>query len=376
MRRKSFTFPVSTLVGSNLSNILAIFRNHRPEPRYYPKMLLTLLVASIFELFNAWERVRWGNRIRAHRMEKPPVFIIGFWRSGTTLLHNMLCQDPEASFTTTLQTVFPHMVLSQRSWLRPLINLMLPALRPFDNVRMDMDFPQEEEYGMVNVQHTSLYNFFQFPGDFDDIVAHEITPEGSIRQQTSSWSKQYRLLITKAGINTGGKRYIGKNPCNLARIKLLKQLFPDARFIFIYRDPYRVVESLYRFYLAILPGVQLQETPGEISREKFVKLYVTMMQQYQADKSLLSDHDLIEIKMEDFLKDKLGHLADIYNTLRMDSFETASPYMEKYLLENAGYSRESYDIHPDTYTLVNRYAADIVRKLGYEIKTVPHLSGS
>jgi len=54
---------------------------------------------------------------------------------------------------------------------------MLPALRPFDNVRMDMDFPQEEEYGLVNIQPCSLYNFFQFPKDFDDIVAHEISPK-------------------------------------------------------------------------------------------------------------------------------------------------------------------------------------------------------
>jgi hypothetical protein len=106
MRRKSFTFPVSTLIGSNLSNIRAIFRNHKPERKYYPKLALTLLVVGFFEVFHLWERLRWDKKIRAFRLEKPPVFIIGFWRSGTTLLHNLMCQDPEASFTTTLHTVF------------------------------------------------------------------------------------------------------------------------------------------------------------------------------------------------------------------------------------------------------------------------------
>jgi hypothetical protein len=371
MRRKSFTFPVSTLAGSNLSNIWAIFRYHKPDLKYYPKVFLSLVVAGIFEILILWERLFWGKRIREYRTEKPPIFIIGFWRSGTTLLHNLLCRDPDASYTTTLQTVFPHIFLSQRWWLKPLINIMLPALRPFDNVRMDMDFPQEEEYGLTNLQPCSLYNFFQFPGDFDDIVAHEVTPEATGRQDLNSWVRQYGQLIAKAGLNTGGKLYIGKNPCNLARIPILKQMFPEARFIFIYRNPYQVVESLYRFYLAIIPGVQLQKDSPEFNREKIVKLYVNMMQRYQADKTMLSPHELIEIRAEDFMQDKICYLSDIYKSLNLEAFNTARIRMEKYLQENAGYSRNSYDIHPDTFKWVNQYASDIVKELGYEIQTVP-----
>jgi hypothetical protein len=369
MRRQSFTFPVSTLIGSNISNIRALFKNHKPAKKFYPKLALTLIVVCIFEVLHAWERMLWGRKIRAYQLKEPPVFIIGFWRSGTTLLHNLLCQDPDASYTTTMQTVFPHMVLSQRLWLRPLINMALPALRPFDNVRMDMDFPQEEEYGMGNVQPCSLYNFFQFPGDFDDIVEHEIASDGSGRQEVNTWMSQYRLLITKACLNTGGKRYISKNPCNLARIQLLQHMFPKARFIFIYRNPYRVVESLYRFYLAIIPGVQLQELAPDFSREKIVKLYVDMMRRYEADKSLLSGEDLLEIRMEDFLQDKLSHLADIYTAFQLGPFDKAKPFIEDYLHENSGYSRESYEIHPDTYRLVNQYASGIVTSLGYPLQT-------
>jgi hypothetical protein len=371
MRRKSFTFPVSTLVGSNISNIAAIFKNHKPDPAYYPKLILTLIAVAVFEILMLWERIRWNKKARNYSMEKPPVFIIGFWRSGTTLLHNLLCQDPAASYTTTMHTVFPHMVLTQRFWLRPLINQLLPALRPFDNVRMDMDFPQEEEYGLVNIQPGSLYNFFQFPGDFDEIVEHELLPEGSRSQKQESWSNQYRLLIAKAAINTGGNRYISKNPCNLARIRLLKELFPESRFIFIYRNPYRVVESLYRFYLAIIPGVQLQELPAGFGREHIVKLYVKMMHRYQADKLLLSPGDLLEIRMEDFLQNKLQYLSEIYKAFQIETFEEAKPLMEAYLHENSGYTRESYEIHPDTFRLVNQYAADIVTRLGYSIQNAP-----
>jgi hypothetical protein len=234
---------------------------------------------------------------------------------------------------------------------------------------MDMDFPQEEEYGMVNIQPASLYNFFQFPGDFNDIVQRETAPGRTDLQHTVTWMKEYQLLMKKAGLNTGGSRYIGKNPCNLGRIKLLKEMFPQAKFIFIFRNPYRVVESLYRFYLSIIPGVQLQRLPPDFSRENVVHLYVRMMERYYADKEILPDQDLVEIKMENFLKDKAGFLAGIYKVFSLGSFDAAWPYMEEYLKENTGYSREAYDIHPDTFTLVNRYAADIVKRLGYPLQT-------
>jgi len=45
--------------------------------------------------------------------------------------------------------------------------------------------------------------------------------------------------------------------------------------------------------------------------------------------------------------------------------------MQEYLLENASYSRESYDIHPDTFTLLNQYASDIIKQLGYPVQTGP-----
>jgi hypothetical protein len=366
MRSKAFSFPVTSLAGSRVSNIISQIKVHDIHPKYYFKLGLTLVVASIFEIFNVWEKLRWGRKIRLQTVETPPVFIIGFWRSGTTLLHNMMCQDPNAAYTTTLQTVFPHITLSQGWWVKGAANLFLPGLRPFDNVRMDMGFPQEEEFGLTNIQPFSLYNFFLFPADFDAIVENELFPDMFTEKQLIQWQRHYRELVAKAMLNTGGTRYISKNPCNLVRLKLLKKMYPGAKFIFIYRNPYQVAESLYRFVLAIFPGVQLQEIPSDFSREKIVQLYATMMRYYLSNKSVIPASDLLEIRMEDFVGDKLGMMKNIYDALDMHTFEESLPAMEQYLRETEGYSRESYEIHPEIYDLVNKYAADIVEELGYK----------
>jgi hypothetical protein len=367
MRRTSFRFPVTTLAGSTLKNIRAIHDDHIVEPKYRNKYLLTNAVAGIFEVFNFAEQLFWQKRIQNHQQASPPIFIIGFWRSGTTLLHNLLCQDPEAAYTTTFQTVFPNIILTQSWWLKPLINIFLPAKRPYDEVGMDVDFPQEEDFGLMNMQPLSIYKFFLFPADFDQIIEQELFTGKQPPQKIAQWKNAYRNMITKALFNTGGNRYIGKNPCHLTRTGLLMEMFPEAKFIFIHRHPYKVVESLYHFILSVFPGVQLQDVPLDFSREKVVRMYRTVVETYLHDREMIAPSNLIELKMDEFLKDIPGQLNKIYDKFGLGDFGRVSPEIEKYLKDNPAPERHPHPPTSDTIQLVNKHLSGIMNNLGYGI---------
>jgi len=366
-RSRPFKFPVSILIGSRPATILKVIKGYRIDFRYYPKFALTLLVSLIFELFNLAERIIFHRKVKSVKQEEPPVFIIGFWRSGTTLLHSLLCQDPRAGYVTTFQGVFPNLVLTQQKWFKAFINSLLPKKRPFDGYAMDMDFPQEEDFAMMSLQAKSLYKMFYFPKDFDDIYAKELYFEKYTEKQRSLWEQKYLTFISKAMLNTGGKRYISKNPCNIFRIKTLVKLFPGAKFIFIYRNPYLVVESLYRFVNEVLPGSELQHREGGIPRDRFASLYKDALQEYTSMKENIHPFNLLEIKYEDFKNQPLEMIRQIYSRFNMPGIEQALPRMESYLGKNHPDAREPYAIEPETYRLVNGYAGETVRKLGYEI---------
>ena len=364
-RRAIFRYPVTSLAGSNPGNIIRLLKSHKPERKYYLKLLLSFLVAAIFTPFNWTERLIWGRRINNFQVDPPPLFIIGFMRSGTTLLHNLLCQDPKAGYTTTFQTVFPHCVLTQKWWLSPLTNLFLPSKRPFDNVSMDMNLPQEEEFALANLQPFSVYNFFLFPQEFDRYIEKDYYTASIPAEDLKRWKKDYRQLVIKSLLGTKGSRYISKNPHNIPRMEILKELFPGAGFIFIYRDPYIVVESLYHFILAIFPGVQLQDVPAGFSREHVARFYAIAMKQYFEYRDMHGSASILEIKSEDFMKDKIGGLRNIYSTFGMDGCEQSMPAFQAYLDKNQSSREETYTIHEETVYFVNHYASAIVRRLGY-----------
>ena len=366
MRSSNFRFQVTTLAGSTIHNINEMLEQYHVEPGYRRKFLLSKAVAGILGPFTLAERLIWQKRTENLKLQTPPVFIIGFWRSGTTLLHNLLCQDPEAAYTTTFQTVFPNLLLTQSWWLKPLVNHFLPTARPYDNVKMDMDFPQEEDFGLMNMQPSTIYKFFLFPADYDNIIESELFTANLDEKRLAQWKKAYRAMIAKAVLSTGGKRYIGKNPCHLTRIALLKEMFPDAKFIFIHRHPGLVIESLYRFILSIFPGVQLQDVPEDFTREKVAILYNRMINSYLTSKDLIPSGDLLEIRMDEFTNDIPGHLKRIYEKFSLGDFSAVEPVIMNYLSRNPYPERITNPSGPEIPHLVQQYAAGIMETLGYK----------
>ena len=108
---------------------------------------------------------------------------------------------------------------------------------------------------------------------------------------------------------------MSKNPCNIFRIKTLTELFPDARFIFIYRNPYTVVESLCRFVNEVLPGSELQHLEGGIPREYFARLYKDSLNEYMVAKESIKPDNLMEIRYEEFKEQPVEILRDIYTAV-------------------------------------------------------------
>jgi hypothetical protein len=362
--RRPFSFLITVSAGGSLFHLLSQLAHHSLDLKYSGRVIGTIIVSFILEPFRWWEAIKWRKKIRKTSISKPPVFIIGFWRSGTTLLHNLLCSAPGTAYITTYQTVFPDL-MGHSWWFKPIIGKFWPTHRPFDDVKMGMDLPQEEEIALANLQYVSFYNFLYYPKDFERFYYKELFFKDLDEKHVKRWKSEYVKLIKKGMINVKGDRFVSKSPSNMARINQILEMFPDARFVFLYRDPYKTVESFYRFFREVLPAVQVQDAGELLSRERLTRVFADMIRQYYIDKERIPAENLVEIKFEDFSQNALDGVRKIYEQFDIPGFENARNYIEDYRIEVSGYKQTRYEITRETIKWVNEHAGDIVDRMDY-----------
>ncbi len=331
MRNKKFNFPVNTLCGSNFSNFKKVTAGHHIDRKsmYYLTGLSTLFFGTVG--FPGKKRTL--RKIVQIRITQPPIFIIGFWRSGTTLLHNLLCCHPQAAYVTTLQGVFPHHLPGSEWWLKPLVSPMLPHKRPVDGVKLDFDLPQEEEIAMGNLQPLSFYHFMYFPADIDRFISRDLLLEGVTRDELEEWKKAYLYLIKTSMLRSGGSVFISKNPPNAFRIPLLLEMFPGAKFINIFREKEETLHSFMRFFTEVIAGIGLQRYDNTAFRKSLERLYNLYFQYYNRDKKLIPPEHLIEMDYQDLLDNKYGVTEMIFDRFAPDRKEEAMKNVEHFLRE-------------------------------------------
>ncbi len=360
-RNKEFHFPVSTLIGSPYANFKEVISG-RDVHGYKSKYHLTKWVSWILDWFRIVEERKYGKFIEQKTIDKPPIFIIGFWRSGTTVLHNLMCENPDLGFVSTFQAVFPNHCLLNQGWLRSAAQLLIPEKRPGDDVKFDFKYPQEEEIALGNMQPLSFYNFYYFPQDTEEFIKRSLLFEGVSESDFERWKKAYLTLIKTALISTDGKQFVSKNPPNTFRIPQLLKMFPDAKFIYIQRDVYETLFSFLRFTAAVRDGIKHQSYDREEQDLAMIRLYKLMREKYETDKLMIPKGQLVEIDFSHFENNMLEEMERIYKELRLAGIDNALPLMKTYLHDIGEYNRSQHNFDKTFLQLVDNELGELVKK--------------
>lgn len=178
------------------------------------------------------------------------IFIQGFWRSGTTLLHEMLSELPNCGAPRTWQCMNP-------------VSMMLPSSahknsrtvqRPMDKLLVSDESPQEDEFALMMLGVPSLYRGFLDPRRLP-----ELTPMYSQEywaQSASTWIRTFEGLINRF-CDPGNHGLILKSPNHVFRYRALKAHYSAARFVWILRDPAEVWRSNLKMWQAMIDQYSL-----------------------------------------------------------------------------------------------------------------------
>ncbi|MCF6171411.1 MAG: sulfotransferase [Bacteroidales bacterium] len=361
LKKKKFELlPVTTLLGGSCSNIKAIAKQRTIDDAFRQKYFFTRSAARILGMFSSLEERAYRQKMKGLNFVKPPVFIIGFWRSGTTLMHQLMTLNKEFGFLNTYHSVFPNHILANQWWLKNIAKLLLPDTRPGDNMKLDFSYPQEEEIALGNLQPISFYNFFYFPRDIQEFISESLFFENISEEQFHRWKEAYTYLMNTALINTNGNQFVSKNPPNTFRIKILLDMFPEAKFIYMHRNTYETIYSFIRFVQGVLKGVKLQEYDETENKLQLIRLYKLMQEAYAKDKVYIPEGQLVEVEYEYFKDHKKEELSRIYNQLGLDGFEETVPRIDFLLHEINDFKRSNHQIDESFKSLINSELGDLV----------------
>lgn len=77
--------PINTLVGADWKTFKAITAGREIDPAYRGKYRLTKAVCRLLSTLAPLQEKRYRKLLADKPLEHDPVFILGHWRSGTTL---------------------------------------------------------------------------------------------------------------------------------------------------------------------------------------------------------------------------------------------------------------------------------------------------
>lgn len=329
--------------------------------------MLSLGVIIIATPFHFFEWLFFRKKIGQFKSSEPPLFILGHWRSGTTYLHNLLCCDPLAGFMTTYHSVWPNNLASSLIFKTFMATLM-PNKRPADDVELNVEFPQEEEFAISNVTPYAYYHFWYFPSYWREYYQKYVRFQSVNKGAKNEWKASFSLLVKKALINTNGQRAVFKNPVNTARINPLLEIYPEARFIFIHRNPVIVYLSSKRFFLELFPTLYFQKVSDDQVCEMILATYVNLMNDYFDQKSIIDSKHIIEIRYTDFEADPLNYLKSIYEDLGLIGWKEAEPKFQDYIESQRTYEKKkSYAISQKELDIVLDKWGFAMKKWGYVV---------
>jgi hypothetical protein len=183
--------------------------------------------------------------------------------------------------------------------------------------------------------------------------------------ERDEWSAAYRQLLTKATINFPGRRLVLKNPVNTARIRALLAVFPGAKFLHIYRNPYDVYRSTLHLHREVLKVTSLQRISEERIQEYVLDFYPRLMNAYWEQRDEVPAGDHAEVRFEDFVASPMTELERIYAELGLGPIEPARERFERILGKRQRFRPNKYAREPEHKELVDRHWGFAVERLGY-----------
>jgi hypothetical protein len=275
-----------------------------------------------------------------------PVFIAGLPRSGTTFLHRLMMEDPQVTAPLVWQTIYPYPTRADRRRDGRAARVA-SQLRAFE--RMAPEFR-----GLHPLDATS-------PQECSEITAHTFR---SLRFDSNYHIPSYRRWLDGEGHapayrfhkrflqhlqhqRPGGAkppRWVVKCPDHLFALEAVRVVYPDARLVFVHRDPVKVLLSVAKLTEVIRDPFTRTIDREAIGRQESARWFEGTAHMIAAGESAGFDEPICHVHYLDLVADPLTTMQSVYGQLDMEMSQATARRIEAYVKArpDGGYGPRNY----------------------------------
>lgn len=290
-------------------------------------------------LVNRLEMSEWRRRhpeIAEERIAQP-LFVIGMGRTGTTILHDLLAQDPGSRVPHSWEVAkpCPPPELAQAE-TDPRIAQLDSELAGTDRLipefkkmhPMGARLPQEcvaitaHEFASM-IHHTS----YRIPS-----YAAWLHGEADLGPVYAAHRRFLQLLQWR----WPAPRWVLKSPGHLWAIDTLLKEYPDALLVQTHRDPLRVVASLASLVEMLRCMTSAHVDRREIAREWMEHIAVALDRSVDArERGAIDPSRVVDLSFGELTREPFGAIRRLYERFGMRYSDEADARMRRFLAENS-----------------------------------------
>jgi omega-hydroxy-beta-dihydromenaquinone-9 sulfotransferase len=183
--------------------------------------------------------------------------------------------------------------------------------------------------------------------------------------ERTAWKRAF-LNFVRTLSSRDPRRLVLKSPTHTARIPTLLELFPDAKFVHITRDPYVLFSSTVKLWTSMAKkhGFQAPRRPDFI-REKVLTEFRIIVERYLTDRSLIPTGRLVELRYESLIQDPIAGMRSVYEELSLGGWDNVHPAIEGYFANQKDYETNKYQLSDSDRQLVQDRWGDLIDQMGY-----------
>src|SRR5262249_11354291 len=148
-------------------------------------------------------------------------------------------------------------------------------------------------------------------------------------------------------------------------IKVLLEQFPDARFVYIVRNPFSVIPSTMKTFGLLYQKMGLQDPDHRGLQEYVFDNFRRMFHRLDQGRRLVQPDRFYEVHYEDVARDPVGQVQAIYEHLHLGGFEQTRPRLESYVASLGKYQANAHHLSSELRTAIVQHCGGVLEQYGY-----------